>query len=315
MNSHPARVGLLFIVAAVIFWGIMPVALKLTVGFVDAVNLTWFRFGAAGLMLLVFQTLAGGLASFKNVTKKQWGWLALAGIMLLANYLSFMVALRYLAPGPAQLNFQTSGVFLALGGFLVFGERLSRFQIGCFIALALGMLMFFNPYLRFDGAADGGDVLIGVLLIQLSVLCWCVSVLVQRRLAGVLSPTNILLVIYLLGALVLLPTCDFSVWQPLDGEMWSIVIASAIATLLAYACFAQGMKALPAGQVGAMLALTPIISFVCTDILVYAGFWRETLQVDDLNLLSKLGIAVIVLAVMSVQLKPKKSLNSKQLTS
>ncbi|MCH1920097.1 DMT family transporter [Shewanella sp. A3A] len=315
MSSHPARVGLLFITAAVMFWGIMPVALKLTVGVVDAVNLTWFRFGAAGLMLLVFQALAGGLASFKQVTKKQWGWLALAGVMLLANYLSFMVALRYLSPGPAQLSFQTSGVFLALGGFIMFGERLSRFQMGCFMALALGMLMFFNPYLRFDSAADGGDVLIGVLLIQLSVLCWCTSVLVQRQLAGVLSPTNILLVIYLLGALVLLPTCDFSVWQPLDSEMWSIVIASAVATLLAYACFAQGMKALPAGQVGAMLALTPIISFVCTDLLVHAGLWRDMLQAAELNLLSKLGIGVIVLAVMSVQLKPKKSLNSKQLTS
>lgn len=314
MSTHPARSGLLFIAAAVIFWGIMPVVLKLTVGFVDAVNLTWFRFGAAGLMLVVFQTLAGGFSSFKALTKKQWGWLALAGVMLLANYLSFMMALSYLAPGTAQLNFQTSGVFLAIGGFLVFGERLSRFQISCYLALAIGMLMFFNPYLGFDGAADGGDVLIGVLLIQLSVLCWCVSVLLQRQLAGVLSPTNILLVIYILGAIVLLPTCDFSVWQPLDGEAWAIVIASAIATLLAYACFAQGMKALPAGQVGAMLALTPIISFISTDILVYAGWWRDILHVDDLNLLSKFGIAVIVLAVMSVQLKPKKSAKSRPAT-
>ncbi|KFZ36805.1 hypothetical protein HR45_14405 [Shewanella mangrovi] len=305
MSTNNARSGLLFIAAAVIFWGIMPVALKLTVGFVDAVNLTWFRFGAAGLMLVVFQALAGGLASFKQVTLKQWGWLALAGIMLLANYLSFMLALKYLAPGTAQLNFQTSGVFLAIGGFLVFGERLSRFQISCFMALAVGMLMFFNPYLRFDGAADGGDVLLGVLLIQLSVLCWCVSVLLQRQLAGVLSPTNILLVIYVLGAIVLLPSCDFTVWQPLDSEAWTIVIASAIATLLAYACFAQGMKSLPAGQVGAMLALTPIISFISTDILVYAGWWRDILHVDALNWLSKLGIGVIVLAVMSVQLKPK----------
>ncbi|WP_228729896.1 DMT family transporter [Shewanella avicenniae] len=305
MSTNTARSGLLFIAAAVIFWGVMPVALKLTVGFVDAVNLTWFRFGAAGLILLVFQTLAGGLAPFKQVTKRQWGWLALAGLMLLANYLAYMVALKYLAPGTAQLNFQTSGVFLAIGGFLVFGERLTRFQIGCFVALAVGMLMFFNPYLHFDGGAEGGNVLLGVMLIQLSVLCWCVSVLLQRQLAGVLSPTNILLVIYLLGAIVLLPVCDFSVWQPLDGESWTIVIASAVATLLAYACFAQGMKSLPAGQVGAMLSLTPIISFISTDMLVYAGWWRDILQVGELNLLSKLGIGVIVLAVMSVQLKPK----------
>ncbi|GCF91747.1 10 TMS drug/metabolite efflux pump (DME) family protein [Shewanella sp. M-Br] len=281
----------------------LPIALKLSAAFIDPVTLTWFRFLVALLVSIVIQWSAGSLKQFAALDAKVWLRLVLAGIFLMLNYVSFVYSLDYLAPGAAQLNFQTSPFFLAFGGVLFFKERLNAVQLSCFATLALGMLMFFHPNLNFSGA-NNHQVWIGVMIIQFSALSWTSYALLQKSLLNRLSPANVLLVIYGLGIFVMAPFSDFSQFVRMDSFDWQIALFCAANTLIAYGCFGQSMKYWPTAQVSAMLALTPVFSFSATALVVSLGWWPEVFRADELDGLSLLGIGVIIVSVMVVQLLP-----------
>lgn len=301
-NNH-AQLGLLFISVAIVFWGMLPIALKLSGAFIDPVTLTWFRFLVALVVSILIQWSAGSLKQFAALDAKVWLRLVLAGVFLMLNYVSFVYSLDYLAPGAAQLNFQTSPFFLAFGGVLFFKERLNAVQLSCFATLALGMLMFFHPYLDLSGA-NNHQVWIGVMIIQFSALSWTSYALLQKSLLNRLSPANVLLVIYGLGIFVMAPFSDFSQFASMDSFEWQIALFCAANTLIAYGCFGQSMKYWPTAQVSAMLALTPVFSFSATALVVSIGWWPEVFHADELDGLSLLGIGVIIVSVMVVQLLP-----------
>uniref|UniRef100_UPI004048308A DMT family transporter n=1 Tax=Shewanella baltica TaxID=62322 RepID=UPI004048308A len=301
-NNH-AQLGLIFISVAIVFWGMLPIALKLSGAFIDPVTLTWFRFLVALVVSILIQWSAGSLKQFAALDAKVWLRLVLAGVFLMLNYVSFVYSLDYLAPGAAQLNFQTSPFFLAFGGVLFFKERLNAVQLSCFATLALGMLMFFHPYLDLSGA-NNHQVWIGVMIIQFSALSWTSYALLQKSLLNRLSPANVLLVIYGLGIFVMAPFSDFSQFASMDSFEWQIALFCAANTLIAYGCFGQSMKYWPTAQVSAMLALTPVFSFSATALVVSIGWWPEVFHADELDGLSLLGIGVIIVSVMVVQLLP-----------
>lgn len=271
--------------------------------FIDPVTLTWFRFLVALVVSILIQWSAGSLKQFAALDAKVWLRLVLAGVFLMLNYVSFVYSLDYLAPGAAQLNFQTSPFFLAFGGVLFFKERLNAVQLSCFATLALGMLMFFHPYLDLSGA-NNHQVWIGVMIIQFSALSWTSYALLQKSLLNRLSPANVLLVIYGLGIFVMAPFSDFSQFASMDSFEWQIALFCAANTLIAYGCFGQSMKYWPTAQVSAMLALTPVFSFSATALVVSIGWWPEVFHADELDGLSLLGIGVIIVSVMVVQLLP-----------
>lgn len=301
--NNRAQIGLLFISVAVLFWGILPIALKLSGAFIDPVTLTWFRFLVAWLVSLVIQWSAGSLKQFVGLTGTAWLRLGIAGIFLMLNYVSFVYSLDFLAPGAAQLNFQTSPFFLAFGGVLFFKERLNAVQLSCFATLALGMLMFFHPYLDFS-ASDNHQIWLGVMSIQFSALSWTTYALLQKSLLNRLFPANVLLVLYGLGIVVMAPFSDFSQFAKMDSFDWQVALFCAANTLIAYGCFGQSMKYWPTAQVSAMLALTPVFSFSATALVVSLGWWQELFHADELDALSLLGIGVIIVSVMVVQLLP-----------
>ncbi len=300
---NPAQLGLMFISVAVVFWGILPIALKLSGSFIDPVTLTWFRFLAAFVVSLIVQWSAGSLRQFAGLNAKAWLRLGLAGIFLMLNYVSFVYSLDYLAPGAAQLNFQTSPFFLAFGGVLFFKERLNAVQLTCFATLALGMLMFFHPYLDVS-ASNHQQIWLGVMIVQFSALSWTTYALLQKSLINRLSPANVLLVIYGLGIAAMAPFSDFSHFAKMNSSDWQVAIFCAANTLIAYGCFGQAVKYWPTAQVSAMLALTPVFSFTATALVIAIGWWPGVFHADTLDALSLTGIGIIIASVMVVQLLP-----------
>ncbi|MFT5704912.1 MAG: drug/metabolite transporter (DMT)-like permease [Shewanella sp.] len=303
MQQNNFKMGLLFISTAVLFWGILPIALKLSSTFIDPVSLTWFRFLIALLVSFIIQYFSGNLKQFATLDKAAWIKLLFASILLMLNYVSFVYALEYLAPGVAQLNFQTSPFFLAFGGMLFFKEKLSAIQMTCFATLALGMLMFFHPFLEFN-QADNSAVWTGVMIIQFSVCSWTSYALLQKSLLKQLDPSNVLLFIYGMGVLVMAGFSDFSHFSAMTMNDWWIAIFCAFNTLIAYGCFGASMKYWPTAQVSAMLALTPVLSFSATALVVSLGLWPAMFFSDALDVLSLSGIAVIILSVIVLQLLP-----------
>ena len=300
--SH-TRLGLIFVSVAIVFWGILPIALKLSGGFIDPVTLTWFRFIVAFSVTFLLLWRFGNLKQFRQLQGFDWLKLLAAGILLMLNYTSFVYSLDYLSPGTAQLNFQTAPFFLAFGGALFFKERLTAIQLTCFSTLALGVLMFFHPSLDMS-STNNTKTGIGILIVQFSVLSWISYALLQKSLIRKLSPNNVLLFIYGLGILAMAPFSDFSHFSTMSVNNWLVILFCAMNTLIAYGCFGQAMKYWPTAQVSAMLALTPILSFTMNALVVYLGWWEDIFTADAIDVWSFTGIVLIVGSVFTVQLWP-----------
>lgn len=305
LGLSASSIGLLLIGVAVLSWGTLPVALKLTTDFIDPITLTWFRFLFALIASFIMQLMLKQLGQFKGLSKKAWAMLLAASICSVLNYTTFVYALEHLTPGQAQLNFQTAPFFLAFGGILFFKERLTAIQMAGFATLALGMLLFFHPYLDFSGNNASEQLWLGVLIIQFSALSWTSYALIQKVLVKQINPNNILLFIYFFGIIVMLPMCNFSAAGHYNADQWTIIFYTALNTLLAYGCFAQSMKYLSTAQTGAMIALTPLLSFAATNWAATIPSFQQIIVPAPIDALSAVGVVLVIFSVIAIQVLPE----------
>ena len=301
--KNNSQLGLFFVSTAVFFWGILPIPLKLSGEFIDPVTLTWFRFFVAFLLTFLLQYFTGKTTEFSRLKYYDWIKLSLAALFSIGNYVTFVYSLDHLSPGQAQLNFQTSPFFLAFGGMLFFKEKLNPIQMTCFVSLALGLMLFFHPSLN-TSQNSSADTWLGILIVQFSVISWTCYTLLQKSIVQGLSPNNILFFIYGFGVIALLPFCDLESFTVMDKNQWLISLFCAFNTLVAYGSFAQSIKYIPTTQVGSMVALTPIISFLSTFLVTELGWWPDLIKGDHFDILTFIGIALVALSVARIQLLP-----------
>jgi len=310
--SHSLQYGLLFSCIAVLFWGMLPVALKLAMTFTDPITLTWVRFGVALIVTLGMQSLFGRLSDFKNLTRREWAILLSAGFCLIVNYNTFVWSLGFVQPGTAQLTFQMAPFYMAFGGLFFFREQISGRMWVCFACLAIGMVLFFSPTLKLAQTGHQESALFwGVLLVQISAMAWSAYALLQKSLLNKLSPQNILLAIYFLGLVVMAPAADINSLTTINAHDAWVVAFCAFNTLVAYGAFAQAMKYIETVQISAVVAMTPVVSFLASLMAVLMGWWQGIIERPNMTLLSVLGMAVVVASVIAVQLI-KKQQNARQ---
>ncbi|WP_296057570.1 DMT family transporter [uncultured Amphritea sp.] len=290
--------GLFFCCITLMFWGMLPIALKRSTGFIDPVTLTWLRFAFAGIVMLMWQARQGKLSEFRNLSGTHSVRLIVAGTMLIVNYTFMVWGLSYLHPGAAQLSFQLAPLFLTLGGWLFLKERVFWQHWACFALMAVGMLLFFHPALESSAGMTG----LGFLIIQVSALGWTAYALLQKSLFRVLSPSNILLCIYLYALVVMLPFAHPASLLTLDAQDRWVALFCCVNTLVAYGSFAQAMRYWQTVQVSACIAMTPVVTFILTEVCVGYGFFSDVIFSAEADQLSLLGMGLVVLAAISVQL-------------
>jgi drug/metabolite transporter (DMT)-like permease len=291
--------GLFFSSITVLFWGMLPIALKLSGEFSDPITLTWLRFGVAGVILGLWQWQRGKLIEFKNLKRNDWLRIFSAGTFLIVNYTCFVWSLEYLLPGSAQLSFQVAPLFLALGGLFFLKETIQWQQWLCFAAIGLGMITFFHPIFE---QSNQDSIWIGFAIVQVSAAAWSMYALLQKSLFKRLSPSNILLAIYGYALVVMLPFSSPSTLLEMSkNDMW-IAGFCCLNTLIAYGAFAQAMRYWQTVQVSASVALTPVTAFILTEICVAGGWWSNQISSSHADWLSLFGMLVVILSAISVQL-------------
>jgi drug/metabolite transporter (DMT)-like permease len=197
------RLGMLLAFVTTALWATLPVALKIALEQVDPYTLTWARFAFAALAVGIWLAARGGLATFAGLPGRTWLLLALAGLMLIGNYVFYLLGLHYTTPANAQLLIQAAPLLMALGGILVFGERYNRWQWLGLAAIVTGLVMFFGDQAAASPA--GLHYVHGSALIGIAALVWAIYAMAQKQLLNRLSSAAILLFIYALASVVLLP--------------------------------------------------------------------------------------------------------------
>ena len=252
------RLGLALAFSTAALWATLPVALKIALEKVDPYTLTWARFAFAALVVGIWLGARGGFAPFRALPRASVGLLFVAGLMLIGNYVFYLLGLHYTTPANAQLLIQAAPLLMALGGILVFGERYNRWQWLGFGAIVAGLLLFFGDQVSHSPA--GGRYVLGSALVAVAALVWAVYAMAQKQLLNRLSSAAILFFIYVLASVVLLPIAKPASLLELDGLHAVALAYCAINTLAAYGAFAEALAHWDMSRVSVVLALTPLMT-------------------------------------------------------
>lgn len=272
-------------------WGLLPIALKAMLEYMDPYTITWYRFLVAAGLTAVYLAGTGGLPSLRRLDTRGRIVLAIAVAGLLGNYVFYLLGLSHISPGSAQVLIQLAPMFLLLGGLLVFRESFAPLQWLGLAALVSGLAMFFHDRLAVIASLDG-ELATGVILIVVASLVWAAYALAQKMLLGRLTAQGVLCVIYVTASIVLLPSAA-------PGSLWSLgawplalLAFCSLNTVVAYGSFAEALKYWEASRISAILALTPLLTlgFAALLELLPTGY----VSLETVDAVAVFGVVLVV---------------------
>jgi len=291
VSSGRWKLGLILALTTAAMWATLPVVLRIALEQVDPYTLTWFRFVVAFALIGSWLTLSNGLGGFARLGRADWGLLAIAAAMLIANYLFYLLGLARTSPGNAQLIIQLAPLLMALGGIFVFRERFSPLQWLGLLVVFGGLLLFFRDQLL-GGMRDAPGYVLGALLIVIAAVVWAAYALAQKQLLNRLSSQAILFFIYACASVVLLPTASPASLLQLDAVHWLALGYCALNTLAAYGAFAEALAHWEASRVSVVLALTPLLTVACVGLAHW--LWPETIAAERIGWVGWMGALMVV---------------------
>ena len=258
--------GLVLSLVTVLFWSTLPVALKISLSGMDAMTLTWFRFLVAGLITLIFLASKRKLREFAVLSRRDWLWLCLAALMLIGNYVFFLIGLDMTSPANAQVFIQMAPLLMTLGGVLIFKESFNRFQMLGVVSILVGLCLFFSDQIK---QIISSDYTLGIWVMFAAALTWAIYALIQKKLAARLSSQSILFFIYVFASVVMVYWTDFTGFGQIKTVQWWAIAYACLNTVIAYGAFAEAMNHWNASRVGMVLALTPVTTLLFINAFAY----------------------------------------------
>jgi drug/metabolite transporter (DMT)-like permease len=293
------RLGLGLSLITVVLWGLVPVALAIVLTKLDTYTINWFRFATAFILLggyLVKQRNLPELAQLKSVPTYL---LAIAILGLTGNYIFFVMGLKATSPSHAEVLIQLAGIFLSLGGLLIFKERYTRYQWMGVGVLVTGFIGFFYDQLKVV-AANSDKYISGSIMLIVAGISWAVYALIQKQLLTKLDSTHIMWVIYGACGLLFGIMAKPQTLMQLNSIEWIALIFCGLNTVIAYGAFAESLQHWEASRVSAILALAPIFTIVSMSIAAWLA--PGLVAPEHITSLGLLGAILVVTGSISISL-------------
>jgi|SaaInl7_200m_RNA_FD_contig_41_867726_length_1574_multi_7_in_0_out_0_3 drug/metabolite transporter (DMT)-like permease len=249
---------------AVVAWGASFIATKFALRDVSPITVVWLRFGM-GVVLI-------GLAVVlrKKFVLPSWrdaAYFALLGLIGIAYHQWLQsTGLQTAQASTTAWIVATTPIFMAILGWLALKERLSLLQIGGIALAALGVLIVVSGGdLRALGMDQVG--MPGNLYILASAPNWAIFSVLSRR--GLEHHAPDVMMFYVMGfgwlfsSLLFFGGPGFSEIGQLTPPGWAgIVFLGIVCSGLAYVFWYDGLQAIPASQLGALLYLEPLVTVI-----------------------------------------------------
>lgn len=254
------------------------------------------RFFIAIIPLIIWLYAANRFRYAKKLRPNQWFGLFLTALLGVFGYSTFFIwGLKYVPAGQATVIVATNPVFTTIFAILLFKEKWNKWvAIGMVIAINGSLLAMTkgNPAQMFGSFGFGQMLLIGALI------CWVAYTLLARKvLVGIdsLTATTISSIfgflLLFVSALIAEDAQDWASILTLDQGEWMSLIGLALgATVLAYAWYFDGVKALGAGNASTYIIIVPILG------ILFSAIWLG--EQVDLSLLIGGLLAVSGLGIM-----------------
>lgn len=290
--------GLLYAGITALLWGVLAVALKVSLQDVSPVDITWFRFtlAFAGMALYYYHKKP----AYLRILRRPPFILVLASVFLGINYIGFIQGVHLTSPGIAQLFIQTGPVLLAVSGVLFFKEKLVLRQIFGFLLVIGGLLLFYREQGSF---LTGGmkTYQAGIRWILLGAVTWALYSVLLKIMVRHYPPMQLNLVIFGIPALLYLPFVSFSGFGNLSFTDWLIMIFLGLNTLFAYGTLSLAIQYTEASQVSVILILNPLLTFgIMALVSLFNASW---IAHEHFSLLSMAGALVVLSGAILTILK------------
>lgn len=291
---RPRIVAYLEVTFAVIVWGASFIATKLALRDLSPVAVVWLRF-AIGVIILGIVTTVRRQFSLPN--KQEWVYFTILGFL----GITFHQWLQSTGLVTAQASttawiVATTPVFIAILSWIFLHEKLRWIQVAGIILAVAGVLMVVSKG-DIRGLFAGHFGTSGDILIMISAPNWALFSILSRRGLQRHQATQMMFFVMLIGwlftSLLFFTTGDVSdiahlTWPSLVGVGFLGVFCSG----LAYIAWYDGLKAVPASQIGAFLFIEPLVAVIVAWVLLN----------ESLLPVALLGGAIILFGVRLVQM-------------
>lgn len=278
-----------------LMWGVLPVSFVVLIGGMDTITITWFRFTAAALVVLVVLWRRGRLAPVRQFSGRTRLLLVLAATALAGNFLLYLSSLSYLNPESAQTLIQLAPFILMFGSLFIYGERFGTLEWLGVVLLLSGFGLFFNDRLA-DIFSSLNDYSLGILLMVLASISWGTYGLLQKTLLKAMDSVQLTSLMYSGGVILLLPFANPASVLTLDGVQLGALLFCSLNLVLAYGAFTEALQLWDAAKVSAVITLAPLCTIACMHVAV--ALWPEVFVDSGLNTLAYVGAVVVVTGSM-----------------
>lgn len=240
--------------------------------------------GAMGSVLIAcFVLLRGGHLSGQAI-RRNLGWLIFGGVSLGLNWVFLFAAYRYTTVAIASLCNYMAPLMVIFLSPVLFGEKLSGRKLLCVAAAALGICLVSGVFRGLDGWDPMG------ILLGLGAALGFVGIIIGNKKVSKISPYDRVIVQLAISALTVLP---YVLWRSRGVEiLWDpasiagTLILAVVHTAFAYCLYFGAMGALPVQTVALWGYIEPVVSVVCSALVLG----------EPLGLSGLLGAALILIA-------------------
>jgi drug/metabolite transporter (DMT)-like permease len=287
---HNSYKGLVYAIITAILWGVLAIVLKVSLDELSPVDITWFRFFLAFVVLAAYYLIKKPY--YLRIFRKPPLLLIIATLCLATNYYGFIEGVNLTSPSIAQVFIQLGPVLLAMSGFIIFHEKVSSRQVIGLSLVLLGLFLFYREQLQV--IVSGREALqTGVFWVLIAAITWAVYSVLLKVLVLRYPPMQLNLVIFGIPILLYMPFVHFSHFAGIGISGWLILLFLGLNTLFAYGLLALAIQYTEANKISVILVLNPLLTFGLMALLGYAGVtW---IQHEHYTLATIAG-ALIVLA-------------------
>jgi drug/metabolite transporter (DMT)-like permease len=257
--------GVLYASVTAFFWGFLAIALKAATQKFEVVNLVWFRFVFAFIVLFAYYLI---------VDRKQLKiliqpplLLLIAALGLALNYYGFTNGVHHTSPSTAQVVIQFGPILLGLVGFVFFKEKINKIQMLGFGIAFVGLALFYFNQISEILDEEKHVFNLGFFWVVIGALAWLTYASLQKILVKSYNSQVLNLVIFGLPAFIYTPFVSFTAFSGISISDWLLLIFLGANTLIAYGCLSMAFKYADVNKVSVVITLNPIITFITMALL------------------------------------------------
>ncbi|SOC14967.1 threonine/homoserine efflux transporter RhtA [Ureibacillus xyleni] len=262
---------------------------------IPALELVFVRCICATLFLGAMWYFTGGHKS-EAWNKKEVYQTLLCGVFLVLNWVFLFKAFEEMAISISISIYNLAPIFVLILGTLFLKERLTIRGVLAIAICFMGSIFIvgIENFQSIDQFIDSGFV-----WALLSAVCYALTMFTSKTLHS-LSPYATTFLQTMVGIVMLLPFCDFAVFEGLTTTNWLFIIGTGIIhTGFVYYLFFDSIRNLPTIVISVLTFVDPVVAILLDTIILD---FRPTM-------FQSLGILLVFGGIVMTIMKPRKQVN------